>query len=74
LTIIGAAVFFIIAERIWPYTKGQKVLHEGFLNNLALYTIAQSYICEILIFTFIINFIDKSNGLSRLELFRNVPN
>lgn len=28
--IIGAAIIFIIAERIWPYTKGQKVLREGF--------------------------------------------
>jgi sterol desaturase/sphingolipid hydroxylase (fatty acid hydroxylase superfamily) len=73
LTIIGAAVFFIIVERIWPYTKGQKVLREGFFDDLALYTIAQSYILGILIFTYIINFIDSSTGLSRLHLFRDVP-
>ncbi|OGU66167.1 MAG: fatty acid hydroxylase, partial [Ignavibacteria bacterium RBG_16_36_9] len=73
LTIAGAAVFFIIAERIWPYTKGQKVLREGFFDDLALYTIAQSYILGILIFTYIINFIDASTGLSRLQLFRDVP-
>jgi len=73
LTIIGAAIFFIIAERIWPYTKGQKVLREGFFDDLALYTIAQSYILGILIFTYIINFIDQSTGLSRLQLFREVP-
>jgi sterol desaturase/sphingolipid hydroxylase (fatty acid hydroxylase superfamily) len=73
LTIICAAVFFIIAERIWPYKKGQKVLREGFFDDLALYTIAQSYILGILIFTFIINFSDNSTGLSKLELFRNVP-
>jgi len=73
LTIIGAAIFFIIAERIWPYTKGQKVLREGFFDDLALYTIAQSYILGILIFTYIINFIDQSTGLSRLQLFRDVP-
>ena len=73
LTIVGAAVFFIIAERIWPYTKGQKVLREGFFDDLALYTIAQSYILGILIFTYIINFIDTSTGLSRLQLFRDVP-
>ena len=48
--IVTAAVFFIIAERIWPYTKGQKVLREGFFDDLALYTIAQSYILGILIF------------------------
>jgi sterol desaturase/sphingolipid hydroxylase (fatty acid hydroxylase superfamily) len=71
--IIGAAIFFIIAERIWPYTKGQKVLREGFFDDLALYTIAQSYILGIIIFTYIINFIDSSTGLSRLQLFREVP-
>jgi len=71
--IIGAAVFFIIAERIWPYTKGQKVLREGFFDDLALYTIAQSYILSILIFTYVINFIDTSTGLSRLQLFKDVP-
>lgn len=73
LTIVGAAIFFIIAERIWPYTKEQKVLREGFFDDLALYTIAQSYILGILIFTYVINFIDDSTGLSRLQLFRDVP-
>jgi sterol desaturase/sphingolipid hydroxylase (fatty acid hydroxylase superfamily) len=73
LIIVGAAIFFIIAERIWPYTKGQEVLREGFFDDLALYTIAQSYILSILIFTYIINFIDTTTGLSRLQLFKDVP-
>ena len=73
IIIVGTAVFFIIVERIWPYTKGQKVLREGFFDDLALYTIAQSYILGILIFTYIINFIDTTSGLSRLQLFRDVP-
>lgn len=73
LVIVGAAFFFIIVERIWPYSKGQKVLREGFFDDLALYTIAQSYILGILIFTYIINFIDSSTGLSRLGLFIGVP-
>ena len=73
LAIVGAAAFFVIAERIWPYTKGQKVLREGFFDDLALYTIAQSYILGILIFTYIINFIDDSTGMSRLQLFKDVP-
>jgi sterol desaturase/sphingolipid hydroxylase (fatty acid hydroxylase superfamily) len=73
LLIVGTAFFFIIAERIWPYTRGQKVLREGFFDDLALYTIAQSYILGIFIFTYVINFIDSSTGLSRLHLFRNVP-
>ncbi|MCW8805389.1 MAG: sterol desaturase family protein [Ignavibacteriaceae bacterium] len=73
IVIIGAAAFFVIAERIWPYSKGQKVLREGFFDDLALYTIAQSYILGILIFTYIINFVDDSTGLSRLRLFKDVP-
>ena len=73
VAIAGAAVFFIIVERIWPYTKGQKVLREGFFDDFALYTIAQSYILGIFIFTYVINFIDTSTGFSRLHLFKDVP-
>lgn len=71
--IISAAFLFIVLERIFPYNKGQKILREGFFDDLALYTIAQSYILSIIIFGFIINFIDSSTGLSRLKLFANIP-
>ena len=71
--IIGTAVLFIILERIFPYNRGQKVLRQGFFDDLALYTIAQSYILGIIIFTFIIRTIDDSTGFSRLNLFANVP-
>ncbi len=73
ILIIGAAIFFIILERFFPYTKGQKILREGFFDDLALYTIAQSYILGIFIFTYVIKFIDDSTGLSRLNLFANIP-
>ncbi|MCS7054220.1 MAG: sterol desaturase family protein [Ignavibacterium sp.] len=73
LGIIGAAIIFIILERIFPYTKGQEIFREGFFDDLALYTIAQSYILSILIFGYIITFIDNSTGLSRLKLFSDVP-
>lgn len=68
-----SALFFIILERIFPYNKGQKVLREGFFNDFALYTIAQSYILGIIIFTLIIKWIDSSSGFSRLQLFANIP-
>ncbi len=71
--IICAAVLFILLERLFPYNKGQGVLREGFFNDLALYTIAQSYILGIIIFTFIISTIDKTSGLSRLHLFTAIP-
>jgi sterol desaturase/sphingolipid hydroxylase (fatty acid hydroxylase superfamily) len=73
IIIIGTAFFYILIERIFPYTKGQKVLREGFFDDLALYSIAQSYILGILIFGFIIRLVDESTGLSRLQLFTSVP-
>lgn len=73
LLIISAAVLFIILERLFPYSKGQEVLREGFFDDLALYTIAQSYILSIIIFGYIINFIDSTTGISRLKLFADVP-
>ncbi len=71
--IIGLALLFIVLERIYPYNKGQKIFRDGFFNDFTLYTIAQSYILGIIIFTFIINYIDSFTGLSRLRLFANAP-
>jgi sterol desaturase/sphingolipid hydroxylase (fatty acid hydroxylase superfamily) len=71
--IILAAILFIILERLFPYTKDQKILREGFFDDFAMYTIAQNYILSILIFGGIINFIDNTTGLSRLQLLANVP-
>src|SRR5512139_1748541 len=68
-----AAVLFIILERIFPYNPGQDVLREGFFDDLALYTIAQSYILGIVIFSFIIRNIDGWAGMSRLRLLNSWP-
>ncbi len=73
IIIISSALLFIILERIFPYNKGQIIIRDGFWDDLALYTIAQSYILSIVIFLFIINFIDTETGLSRLQLFANIP-
>lgn len=73
IIIFTSAILFIILERIFPYTKGQRVLREGFFDDLALYTIAQSYILGIIVFGLIIRGIDESAGLSRLHLFADVP-
>ena len=73
IIIFASAILFVILERIFPYTKGQRVLREGFFDDLALYTIAQSYILGIIVFGLIIRGIDESAGLSRLNLFADVP-
>ena len=73
IVIISSALLIVILERLFPYNKDQRFLREGFFNDIALYTIAQSYILGILIFTYIIAFIDNSTGLSRLRLFADIP-
>lgn len=73
LIIFSAALLFIILERYFPYDKGQKVFREGFFDDLALYTIAQSYILSIIIFGYVIYYIDNTTGISRLHLFADVP-
>jgi sterol desaturase/sphingolipid hydroxylase (fatty acid hydroxylase superfamily) len=71
--IIGSAILFVLLERFFPYNKGQKFLREGFFNDFTLYTIAQSYILGIIIFTFFIKTIDKISAISSLRLFADVP-
>lgn len=73
LIIVSAALIIIILERLFPYTKGQKVFREGFFDDFALYSVAQSYILGIIIFAYIIRFIDSSTGISRLNLFEDIP-
>ena len=73
LAIIGGALIIIILERLFPYTEGKKFFREGFFNDLAMYTIAQNYILGIIIFGGIIHFIDSTTGISRLQLFADVP-
>ena len=71
--IAGAAIAFVLLERIFPYNRGQQVLREGFFDDLALYTIAQSYILGIVIFSFIIRNVDAWTGLSRLQILAGWP-
>ncbi|MDH4069431.1 MAG: sterol desaturase family protein [Ignavibacteria bacterium] len=71
--IISASFLFVIAERIFPYNKGQRLFREGFFDDLALYTIAQSYVLGIVIFTWIIENVDSWTGLSRMQLLSDWP-
>ncbi len=71
--IIGAALFMILLERIFPYNKGQKLFRKGFFNDFVMYTIAQNYILSIIIFGYIIHYFDVFSGLSRLQLITDAP-
>lgn len=73
IVIVSASVMFVILERIFPYNKGQTVFREGFFDDLALYTIAQSYILGIIIFSYIIVNVDSWTGMSRLQIISAWP-
>lgn len=53
IIVVAAAITFIILEKVFPYTKGQKIFREGFFYDFFLYTIAQSYILGLIIFGFL---------------------
>ena len=69
----GSAVLMALLERVMPYSKGQTFLREGFFDDFALYTIAQSYILSIVIFSIIIARLDDIGGFSRLQLLARWP-
>lgn len=70
--IVGSAFLFILLERRFPYTKGQRLFHEGFFSDLFLYTFLQSYVLAWAIFGFI-NWLDRESGLSRLQIVSDFP-
>lgn len=72
IVIVGSALFFIGLERLFPYTKGQRLFHEGFFSDLFLYTFVQSAILSVVI-GWIIQWIDSASGISRLTFIRELP-
>ncbi|MEP7219894.1 MAG: sterol desaturase family protein, partial [Bacteroidota bacterium] len=68
----GSALLIILLERLIPYDKRQRILREGLFNDLALYTIVQSYLLGFVIFG-CIGWIDGATSLSRLRLVSAWP-
>ncbi len=58
------AVMMIILERFYPYTDGVKLFRKGAWIDFVWYTIIQSKILEVLIFTYIILNLKTSLGLA----------
>jgi len=69
----GSAVLLALLERIVPYNEGQTFLREGFFDDFALYTIAQSYVLSIVIFSIVLTRLDAVVGVSRLQLLAHCP-
>ncbi|NTW48245.1 MAG: sterol desaturase family protein [Chlorobiales bacterium] len=72
LVIVGTALVYMVLERIFPYDRRQKVLRNGYFNDLVMYTLVQSYVLGIAI-GWLIEWMDNQSGLSRLHLVSDWP-
>ncbi len=70
--ITASAIIIIVLERLFPYTKGQKIFRNGFVDDFIFYNFMQSFTLGIII-SYIIEFIDNSTQLSRLQLISDWP-
>jgi len=73
IILIVFVVFFIVLERLFPYTKGVKIFRKGFWMDLIWYTIIQSFVLKILIFDYIIAPLKGSLGLSESGYISHWP-
>ncbi|HRE41281.1 MAG TPA: sterol desaturase family protein [Ignavibacteria bacterium] len=71
IIVAGAALMMIILERLFPYTKGQKLFREGFFYDFILYTIVQSYLLGLIIFG-ILNYIKANTDLYNYSVMENL--
>ena len=72
IVVFGSAVLFLILEKLFPYTKGQKIFREGFFYDFILYTIAQSYILGLIIFG-LLEFLKTNTGIYKYSLIGDWP-
>jgi sterol desaturase/sphingolipid hydroxylase (fatty acid hydroxylase superfamily) len=70
--VILAGGLLVVLERLFPYTSGQPLFRSGFMTDLGLYAIAQSYVLGLVIFV-LIGWIDQQSGLSRFVFLRSQP-
>ncbi|HEX2787206.1 MAG TPA: sterol desaturase family protein [Ignavibacteria bacterium] len=67
----GSAVLMVILERLFPYTKGQKLFREGFFYDFILYTVVQSYLLGLIIFG-LLNWIKADTDLYKYSVMENL--
>jgi sterol desaturase/sphingolipid hydroxylase (fatty acid hydroxylase superfamily) len=72
IIISTAAVLMVILERLFPYTRGQKIFREGFFNDIVMYSIVQSYLLGLIIFGFL-NWAKTNTDLYQYSLIGNWP-
>lgn len=62
----------IMLEKLFPYTKGQRIFREGFFNDVIMYSIVQSYLLGLIIFGFL-NWIKFNTNLYQYSLIDRWP-
>lgn len=70
--IVVSAVILIVLERRYPYDNGQRLLRRGFVNDLVMYSLVQSYVLGVVIFG-VIAYIDDHTTLERFTTVRSWP-
>ena len=70
--IILSALVLIALERWRPYDAGQALLRHGFLNDLVMYALVQSYVLGLVIYA-IVSFVDDHTSLERWQIVRQWP-
>jgi sterol desaturase/sphingolipid hydroxylase (fatty acid hydroxylase superfamily) len=72
IIIFTAAILMLALERLFPYTKGQKIFREGFFNDIIMYSIVQSYVLGLIIFGFL-NWIKANTDLYEYSIIGGIP-
>lgn len=70
LVVVLSGGLLIVLERLFPYNPGQPLFRSGFLVDLGMYSIVQSYVLGLLIFG-LIGWIDANTGLHRFSVLRS---
>jgi sterol desaturase/sphingolipid hydroxylase (fatty acid hydroxylase superfamily) len=70
--IVGWGALMIVAERVFPYDKGQRALRVGLFTDFVWYTLVQSYFLSLVI-GWLIRQIDSTTGIGRLGLVSGWP-
>ena len=70
--IATAAIALICLERLRPYDKRQKLFRRGWLMDLALYGLLQSWLLGLVIHA-LIRAMDRGTGLSRMHIVSSWP-
>jgi sterol desaturase/sphingolipid hydroxylase (fatty acid hydroxylase superfamily) len=70
--IVLSALFFMVAEKVWPYNAGQKLLRKDFWSDMFAYNFIQSFILGVII-SWIILGLDRYFGFSGLGILRKWP-